>query len=47
MYRDTVKVAAILNIGKEDFMKYLSRNPSIAMAESTYTLWSKEESFHQ
>ena len=26
MYRDTVKVAAILNIGKEDFMKYLSRN---------------------
>lgn len=26
MYRDTVKVPAILNIGKEDFMKYLSRN---------------------
>lgn len=26
VYRDTVKVPAILNIGKEDFMKYLSRN---------------------
>lgn len=26
MYRDTVKVPAIINIGKEDFMKYLSRN---------------------
>lgn len=26
MYRDTVKVPAILNIGKEDFMKYLSIN---------------------
>ena len=26
MYRDTVKVAAILNIGKEDLMKDLSRD---------------------
>ena len=42
MYRDKVKVPAILNIGKEDFMKYLSRNQAEQWLNQ-HTLYSQKK----
>ena len=44
MYRDTVKVPAILNIGKEDFMKYLSRNQAEQWLNQ-HTLYGQKKKF--